>query len=157
MKLYHFTSQRAALAILESGILPHPQNAAPDAFPVVFLTTSDDPEAARVRVSDDVPHPFEDLLAETMSNLATFTPGDDKRGFQLAVHLSRDDAYLFREWAFDNLGEVEAERIHGPASGWADCYVVQGLIPAGAIREVGMQASGGRYVAFDPPNPETVH
>ena len=152
MQLYHFTSKRAALVILESGILPHPQDAAPDAFPVVFLTTSPDPKAARIHVQDDVPHPFAELVAETMPG-ATLTGGDDKRGFRLTVHLSRDDAYPFREWAFDTLGEVEAERLHGPASGWADWYVVRGLIPAGAIREVGVRAVGRvRYVAFDVPS-----
>ena len=157
MKLYHFTSMRAALAILESGILPHPQDAAPDAFPVVFLTASSDPEAAGVTlVGEGFGHALADFLAETIPD-AAFTSDEDKRAFRLAVHLSRDDAYPFREWAFDKLGEVEAERLHGPASGWADWYVVQGLIPAGAVREVGMRAFGGRYVAFDPTNPETVH
>ena len=157
MQLYHFTSKRAALVILESGILPHPQDAAPDAFPVVFLTASENPEAARVHVPDDVPHPFAELIAETIPD-ATLTGGDDKRGFRLTVHLSRDDALPFDVWAAETLGEVEAQRIHGPASGWADWYVVRGLIPAGAVREVGVRASGGaRYVAFDPPNPETVH
>ena len=58
----------------------------------------------------------------------------------------------------ETLGEVEAERLYGPESGWADGYVVRGLISAGAIREVGMRADGGRrYVAFEPPSRETVH
>ena len=72
------------------------------------------------------------------------------------MHLSQDDALPFRVWAAETL--VEAERRHGPASGCSDGYVVRGLIPAGAIREVGMRADGWRrYVAFEPPSRETVH